>query len=97
DPYRPWLSVGQIVGWQLERIFPGREIRVDIRADGGLCLEQAVLRLEDLKRRPEAILVFTGHNEFQARYGWARHVRHYVEGGPESPPALLGLPRRRLS
>src|SRR5262249_39348618 len=97
EPYHPWISVGQVVGWQLERVFPGREIRVDIRADGGLCLEQAVLKLEDLKRRPEAIIVFAGHNEFQARYGWSRNVRHYVEEGPGSPLALLELARRSSS
>jgi hypothetical protein len=93
EPYQPWVSVGQVVGWQLERVFPGREIQVDLRADGGLCLEQAVLRLEDLKRRPDALIVFAGHNEFQARYGWSRNVRHYVEEGPESPLALLELAR----
>jgi hypothetical protein len=93
EPYHPWLSVGQVVGWQLERVFPGREIRVDVRADGGLCLEQAVLRLGDLERRPDALIVFAGHNEFQTRFGWSRNVRHYVEEGPESPLALLELGR----
>ncbi len=93
EPYHPWLSVGQVVGWQLQRVFPGREVRVDIQADGGLCLEQAVLRLEKLERRPDALIVFAGHNEFQARYGWSRNVRHYVEEGPESPLALLELAR----
>jgi hypothetical protein len=97
EPYHPWLSVGQVVGWQLERIFPGREVRVDIRADGGLCLEQAVLRLAKLERRPEALIVFAGHNEFQARYGWSRNVRHYAEEGPESPLALLELGRSASS
>jgi hypothetical protein len=93
EPYHPWLSIGQIVGWQLERVFPGRKIHVDIRADGGLCLEQAVLRLKDLARRPDAIIVFAGHNEFQARFGWSRNVSHYVEEGPEHPLALLELAR----
>jgi hypothetical protein len=93
EPYHPWLSVGQVVGWQLERVFPGRQVRVDVRADGGLCLEQAVLRLETLRRRPDALIVFAGHNEFQSRYGWSRNVRHYVEEGPESPLALLELAR----
>ncbi|MGO9469431.1 MAG: hypothetical protein ACLQIB_47040 [Isosphaeraceae bacterium] len=46
EPYYPWLSVGQILGWQLEQVFPGRKIRVDVRADGGFCLEQAILLLE---------------------------------------------------
>jgi len=93
DPYDPWLSVGQIVGWQLEQIFPGRKILVDVRADGGVCLEQAVLRLLELERRPDAIIVFAGHNEFQGRYGWSRNVRHYVEEGPNSPLAWLDLAR----
>jgi hypothetical protein len=93
EPYHPWLSVGQLIGWQLERVFPGRKVRVDIRADGGLCLEQAVLLLSSLDQRPDAIIVFAGQNEFQARYGWSRNVRHYVEEGPESPLALLELAR----
>ncbi len=97
EPYHPWISVGQIVGWQLERVFPGRQIRVDVRADGGLCLEQAILRLADLERRPDALIVFAGHNEFQARYGWSRNVRHYIEEGPESPLALLELGRSSSS
>ena len=90
EPYHPWLSVGQLVGWQLERVFPGRRIRVELRAAGGLRLEQAVRLLSDLQRRPDAIIVFAGHNEFQGRYGWSRNVCHYVEEGPESPLALLG-------
>ena len=93
EPYHPWLSVGQVVGWQLQRVFPGREVQVDVRAESGVCLEQAVLRVETLKRRPDALIVFAGHNEFQARYGWSRNVRHYVEEGPESPLALLELAR----
>ncbi len=97
EPYHPWLSVGQIVGWQLERVFPGRSVRVDVRADGGLCLEQAVLRLSNLERRPDAIIVFAGHNEFQTRFGWSRNVRHYIEEGPESPLALLELGRASSS
>ncbi len=94
EPYHPWLSVGQLIGWQLERVFPGRKVRVDVRANGGLCLEQAILLLADLEQRPDAIIVFAGHNEFQARYGWSRNVRHYVEEGPESPLALLEMARR---
>jgi hypothetical protein len=92
-PYDPWVSVGQIVAWKLEDVFPGRKIRVDFKAEGGVCLEIAINLLKDLKRRPSALIVFAGHNEFQARYGWSRNVRHYVEEGPESPLALLELAR----
>ena len=89
EPYHPWLSVGQIVEWQLERVFPGRKIQVEVRAHGGLCLEQAVLLLKDLKRRPDGIIVFAGHNEFIARFDWSRNARHYVEEEPQRPPALF--------
>jgi hypothetical protein len=94
QPYHPWLSVGQIVGWQLERVFPDRKIEVDVRARGGLCLEQAVLELSDLKRRPDAVIVYSGHNELPRRFGWSREVLHYVEEGPEHPLALIGMVRQ---
>jgi len=97
EPYQPWVSVGQIVGWQLERLFPGRTVTVDVRAKGGATLEQAVPLLADLKCRPDAVIVFSGHNEFQTRFGWSRSVRHYVEEGPESPLALLELARSMSS
>ncbi len=56
EPYYPWLSVGQIVGWQLEQVFPRRRIKVDVRAESGRCLQQAVLLLKDLTDRPDGIL-----------------------------------------
>ena len=97
EPYHPWLSVGQIVGWQLERVFPGRNVRVDVCAEGGLCLEQAILLLETLERRPDAIMLFSGHNEFITRLGPTRNVRHYVEEGPLSQLALIDLARSKSS
>ena len=50
-----------------------------------------------LARRPDAIIVFSGHNEFQAPFGWSRNVRHYVEEGPEHPLALIELARSASS
>ena len=88
EPYEPWISVGQIVGWKLESVFPGRTFAVDVRARGGFCLEQALSPLNGLDYKPDAIVLFSGHNEFHARYGWSRNVAHYAEEGPES---LLGL------
>jgi hypothetical protein len=96
-PYQPWVSVGQIVGWQLQRILPGRKVTVDLRAKGGATLEQAMALLASLKRHPDAIIAFSGHNEIQTRFGWSRSVRHYVEEGPESPLALLELARSMSS
>ncbi len=88
EPYAPWVSVGQIVGWKLQSLFPDRTFDVDIRARGGFCLEQALLPLTGLDYKPDAIVLFSGHNEFHARYGWSRNVAYYAEEGPES---LLGL------
>jgi hypothetical protein len=86
-PYQNWLSVGQILGWQLGRVFPGRAVRVDVRAAPGVPLEEAVKRLRGLERRPDAVLIYAGHNEFQGHFGWGRAVAHYPE---EQWPRLRG-------
>jgi hypothetical protein len=97
EPYHPWVSVGQIVAWQLQRVFPQTRFHVEVLAEGGLCLEQSILLLLELRRRPDLVVVFSGHNEFQARYGWSRNVRHYVEEGPRSRLALIALLRQASS
>ncbi len=40
EPFRPWLSVGQIVTWQLQRAVPSRRVELDILAFLGDSLEQ---------------------------------------------------------
>ena len=80
EPYHPWLSVGQIVAWRLEQVFPGRPIDVDIWATGGATLEVMHNKLAGLTYRPDALIVYVGHNEFQARYTWMRDVDYYVDG-----------------
>lgn len=76
-PYNPRLSMGQILAWQLEQVLPGQRVHVEMRAAVGLTLEGAVQKITDLTRRPDAILVYSGHNEFHGRYGWDREVSHY--------------------
>lgn len=76
-PYDPWLSVGQIVGWKLESVFPGRPVRVDTWAKGGANLAQMHNRLADLTYRPEILIVYVGHNEFQSRFPWMRDPEFY--------------------
>ncbi|MDX2038557.1 MAG: tetratricopeptide repeat protein [Isosphaeraceae bacterium] len=87
EPYQPWLSAIQIVERALDPIFPDRRIEVSVLAQGGFCLEQAILELEQLKLRPDAIVLYAGHNEFAARMGWDRNGAHYV--GEFSPKSLL--------
>jgi hypothetical protein len=81
-PYQPWVTVAKVVAWRLEQLLPGRRVTVEVQADGGICLEQAVARLLSLKRRPNALLLFCGHNEFQARFGWSRNVAYYQDENP---------------
>ena len=89
DPYHPWMSVGQIVGWQLERIFPGRPVQIEMWAAGGASLESMHQRLAELTYRPDMLLLFAGHNEFQARYQWARYPPYYHDVHPPRPETSL--------
>ena len=92
EPYHPWLSVGDIVAWRLEKVFPGRPIKVDMWARGGAILEEMHNKLAGLTYRPDAIIVYLGHNEFQGRFMWARDVDYYHE--PDRVPLL---PRPEVS
>jgi len=90
EPYNPWISVGQIVAWRLEPVFPGRPIEVDIWATGGATLEMMHSKLAALSYRPDALIVYVGHNEFQARYTWMREVDHYLD--VDRPPRVPLFP-----
>jgi hypothetical protein len=91
EPYHPWLSVGEIVGWQLERVFPGRRIDVDIWATGGATLASMHRRLAGLEYRPDALMVYAGHNEFQGRYAWMRDVDYYIDDAEPAGAPPVGL------
>ena len=79
EPYHPWLSVGQIVGWQLEKILPGRPVQVDMQAEGGATLEEMHQKLATIPYRPDALILFAGHNEFQGRWSWERNPPYYID------------------
>jgi hypothetical protein len=89
EPYHPWLSVGQIVGWKLEEVLGGRPVQVDIWASGGATLEQMHQKLALLDYRPDALLVFSGHNEFQSRWAWSRNPPYYVDEQEHNDKARL--------
>ena len=63
----PGYRSAKLLAGGCEQVFPDRKVLVDVRTDGGVVLEQAVLRLLELERHPDAIIVFAGHNEFQGR------------------------------
>src|SRR5262249_43217816 len=80
----------RIITWQLGRAFPGRTFRTDNRAWPGITLESAIERLTGLERRPDLLLIYSGHNEFQSRFGWGRKAPHYRIASNLAPRTLGG-------
>ncbi len=76
-PYEDWLSVGAIVGRELQRVIPSRQFRVENLAEKGATLEAMHLKLSRLVRRPDALIVYCGHNEFLARFSLSNRVLYY--------------------
>jgi hypothetical protein len=75
EPYWPWLSVGQIVSWRLSQAVAGRRFACEVLAYPGDSLEMQHHKLAGLTRRPDAVIIYSGHNEFAARFeeereGW---------------------------
>jgi hypothetical protein len=73
------LSVGSLVRWQLEELLPGRAIELVNLAASGDTLERQHLKLARLERRPDVLIIYSGHNEFSARMPWSRDVDHYAD------------------
>jgi hypothetical protein len=92
---RAWLSIGRLVAWGLERAMPSRRVHAEILAHEGDTLEDQHLALARLSRRPDAVIVYCGHNEFDRRYPPAREVGHYRDRTAPLAPwdldARLGL------
>jgi hypothetical protein len=96
EPYHPWLSVGQIAAWKLESVLSGRPVVVDMWARGGATIRQMHERLADLTYRPDALILYVGHNEFESRFPWMREPGgYYHDDMPAlySPAALLAALR----
>jgi hypothetical protein len=75
EPYRPWVSPGQIIAWRLAEAFPAQRFECEILAWLGDSLEMQHRKLAALERRPRMVIIYSGHNEFAARYeeerdGW---------------------------
>jgi hypothetical protein len=78
-PYNRWLSIGKIVAWKLQDAIPGRPIRLNIIARSGDTLEMQHKILSNVRRRPDLLIIYCGHNEFYSRLWWARNIDHYVD------------------
>src|SRR5262249_30027555 len=62
QPYQEWLSIGPIVAWKLQAALPGRKVVADVLARDGAMLEEMHQKLERIKRRPDVLIIFSGHN-----------------------------------
>lgn len=87
EPYRPWLSVGQIAAWQLGLAVPDRRFECQILAWLGDDLEKQHLKLAAIRRRPDAVIIYSGHNEFIGRFENGREERDL--GLDEEPSSWL--------
>ncbi len=78
-PYNFWISVGRLVTWRLHEAIPARNFSLDVLASSGETLEAQHRKLAGLKRRPDVLIIYCGHNEFSARFPWSREVDHYLD------------------
>lgn len=89
QPYEPWFSIGHVIARQVERARPGTKVDLIMGASGGIPLAHALTVMEQQKKRPDIVVLCSGHNEFQARWGWSRVVNYYKDD-------LIERPRDRL-
>ncbi len=90
-PYRDWLSVGKVVAWQLRRAIPWRMFHIEVQARPGWTLEQMHQRLVESRSRPDAVIIYAGHNEFASRFGWSSDVPYYLDEPAEPGEDAAGL------
>jgi hypothetical protein len=78
-PYDSWLSIGTIIGRELQKAIPAHRFQVQVLAEKGTTLEAMHLKLASLAKRPDALIIFSGHNEFLARFSLASRVAYYFD------------------
>ena len=81
-PFEKRLSVGKIVAWKLGEVIPARRFRPLVLATPGDTLEGQYYQLSQLRRRPDVVIVYCGHNEFFIRVPLSRRVEHYHDHQP---------------
>ena len=81
-PFKHRLSVGKIVAWQLHEAISGREFGLEMVAEPGDTSRGQYARLARVRRRPDAIIVYCGHNELIDGIPWTHRVVHYLDERP---------------
>ena len=93
-PYEQWLSVGDIVAWKLGEALPQLSFRLENQAEPGLSLQAMHTKLAGITRRPELVILYAGHNEFQSRFDWAHAAYQYADETPPIAETLESLAGR---
>ncbi len=88
-PYQNWLSVGSIIEWKLKEIFPARGVGLEILAMACETLESQQQKLRLIRRRPEIMIIYCGHNEFSSRLQAYRDLLHYFDDALPSAGGLM--------
>ncbi len=78
-PYNDWFSVGEMVAWRLREALPERPVTVTDLSRPGQKIDQLHILLGSLERRPDLVILYSGHNEFSMRHDWAHGVPHYLD------------------
>ena len=63
-PYQPKFGIPQVVAAHLRKLYPHCQVVVHNLAGEGLNLRLTLRKLQELKSRPDLLLVYTGHKEF---------------------------------
>ena len=86
-PFDSWLSVGKIIAWQLEEALPGKRCRLELLAKPGDTLAGQYQRLAAIRHRPDVLIVYCGHNEFDSVIPWSHRAEYYLDD--KVPPYLV--------
>jgi hypothetical protein len=78
-PYQQYVSIGRMIAWQFAKVLPDRPVRLQLVARSGHTLEKQHEMLLDLKRRPDILLIYCGHNEFFSRLWWSGNLNYYLD------------------
>jgi lysophospholipase L1-like esterase len=92
-PYEQWISIGRILEWQIEEVLPRRQVRLRTLAGSGSTLELQHKALVGLRRRPDIMVIYCGHNEISARLLLSRDLPYYLD---DQLPSAWGLAVQQL-
>jgi hypothetical protein len=93
-PYHEWLSTPEIVAWKLREAFPDRRFAIEFLAWPGLTLDKVHWWMMKMQHRPDLVILYAGHNEFNGRYNWSHSALHYADEMPPARVTLEGLARK---